>query len=223
MLFRSGACVLALLAAVLAVRPALAEGNRFALVIGNQTYDPSVGVLKNPYNDIALVADALERQGFVLARPPVRDAKRTDILGAVRELVARLNGAGVGAIGFIYYSGHGAADKDTNTNYLIPVDAKQPGTGAFWDESVKLEEILRLLDRAGAAAKFIVFDACRNELQLPTKDASKGLVPVAEQRGMFVAYASAPGRTASDMAIKAAPTQRRWPPNSRPPVRGSTI
>jgi hypothetical protein len=48
------------------------------------------------------------------------------------------------------------------------------------------------------AVKFVVFDACRNELQLPSRDTSKGLVPVAEQQGFFVAYASAPGRTATD-------------------------
>jgi hypothetical protein len=55
-----------------------------------------------------------------------------------------------------------------------------------------------LLDGARSAAKFVVFDACRNELQLPTIDTSKGLIPVAEQEGLFVAYASSPGRTASD-------------------------
>jgi uncharacterized caspase-like protein len=176
--------------------PALAE-QRIALVIGNQAYDPSVGVLKNPYNDVAVVGQALGRQGFEVL-PPIKDAKRTAILGAVRDLVRRLNAAGAGAIGFIYYSGHGAAEKDTNINYLIPIDAKEPGTSAFWDESVKLDDVLRLLDGARAAAKFIVFDACRSELQLPTKDTTKGLVPVAEQQGMFIAYASAPGHTASD-------------------------
>jgi uncharacterized caspase-like protein len=50
-----------------------------------------------------------------------------------------------------------------------------------------------------------VFDACRNELQLPAKDTTKGLVPVAEQQGMFIAYASAPGRTASDLGEKSGP------------------
>jgi uncharacterized caspase-like protein len=130
---------------------------------------------------------------------------RRAMLGGVRDLVRRLNAAGPGAIGFIYYSGHGAAEKDTNINYLIPVDASAPGTSAFWDDSVKLDDVLRLLDGARSAAKFIVFDACRNELQLPTKDTSKGLVPVAEQQGMFIAYASAPGRTASDMGDKSGP------------------
>jgi hypothetical protein len=181
---------------ILASLPALAE-QRIALLIGNQAYDPSVGVLKNPYNDIAVVGQALSRQGFEVL-PPIKDARRSTILGGVRDLVRRLNAAGASAIGFIYYSGHGAAEKDTNINYLIPVDAKEPGTSAFWDDSVKLDDILRLLDGARAAAKFIVFDACRSELQLPTKDTTKGLVPVAEQQGMFIAYASAPGHTASD-------------------------
>jgi formylglycine-generating enzyme required for sulfatase activity/uncharacterized caspase-like protein len=177
---------------------------RIALLIGNRAYDASVGVLKNPHNDVAVVGEALTKQGFEVL-PPIRDARRSTILGSVRELVRKLNTAGAGAIGFLYYSGHGAAEKDTNINYLIPVDAKEPGTTAFWDESLKLDDILKLLDGARSAAKFIVFDACRNELQLPTKDTTKGLVPVAEQQGMFIAYASAPGRTASDRGDKSGP------------------
>jgi formylglycine-generating enzyme required for sulfatase activity len=177
---------------------------RIALVIGNQGYDPSVGVLKNPHNDIAIVGQSLAAQGFEVL-PPIKDARRSIVLGGVRELARRLNAAGAGSIGFLYYSGHGAAEKDSNINYLIPVDAKEPGSATFWDESVKLDDVLRLLDGARSAAKFIVFDACRNELQLPTKDATKGLVPVAEQTGMFIAYASAPGRTASDKGEKSGP------------------
>jgi hypothetical protein len=170
---------------------------KIALLIGNQTYDPSVGVLKNPLNDISVVGEALARQGFEVL-PPIKNAKRSAILGAVRKFVDRLKTVGPNAIGFLYYSGHGAAEKDTNINYLIPVDAKEPGTAAFWDESLKLDDVLKLLDGAQWAAKFIVFDACRNELRLPTKDTTKGLVPVAEQQGMFIAFASAPGRAASD-------------------------
>src|SRR5262245_37679492 len=178
--------------------------NRIALLIGNRAYDASVGVLKNPHNDIAMVGEALAKQGFEVL-PPIKDARRSAILGGVRDLVRKLNAGSAGGIGFLYYSGHGAAEKDTNINYLIPVDAREPGTTAFWDESVKLDDILKLLDGARSAAKFIVFDACRNELQLPTKDTTKGLVPVAEQQGMFIAYASAPGRTASDRGERSGP------------------
>ncbi|MFZ4807384.1 MAG: SUMF1/EgtB/PvdO family nonheme iron enzyme [Hyphomicrobiaceae bacterium] len=196
--------LLIVVAMMIAAVPARAQEKRIALLIGNQAYDRSVGALKNPHNDIALVGAALTRQGFELL-PLVKDARRAAILTAVRDLVRRLNAAGAGAIGFIYYSGHGAAEKDTNINYLIPVDAKEPGSTIFWDESLKLDDILKLLDGARGAAKFIVFDACRNELQLPTKDTSKGLMPVAEQQGMFIAYASAPGKTASDRGARSGP------------------
>ena len=46
-----------------------ASQNRFALLIGNQSYDASVGVLKNPHNDVALVAEALKNQGFEILPP----------------------------------------------------------------------------------------------------------------------------------------------------------
>ena len=90
------------------------------------------------------------------------------------------------------------AEQDTNVNYLIPVDVTDPGSAAFWDKSLRLDEILHLLDLAPHAVKFVVFDACRRELQMPTKDLTKGLVPVAEQKGFFIAYSTAPGRAASD-------------------------
>lgn len=183
---------------------AASEEKRFALLIGNQAYDPSVGALKNPHNDVELVAAALKARGFEIL-PVVRDARRSAILAAVRDLAGRLRAAGAGAVGFLYYSGHGAAEKDTNINYIIPVDARDPGSVTFWDDSVKLDDIMRLLDQARDAVKFVVFDACRNELQLPTRDTSKGLLPVAEQQGFFVAYASAPGRTATDRGERSGP------------------
>ena len=51
----------------------------------------------------------------------------------------------------------------------------------------------------------MVFDACRNELKLPDKTATKGFLPVQTLRGMFVAFASEFGRTASDLGDKSGP------------------
>jgi uncharacterized caspase-like protein len=100
------------------------------LLIGNQAYDPSVGALKNPHNDGAIVGASLLAQGFEVL-PPVKDGSRGAIFRGVREVVRRLDAASTGSIGFIYYSGHGAVDKDTNMNYLIPIDAKEPGSPVF--------------------------------------------------------------------------------------------
>jgi hypothetical protein len=48
----------------------------------------------------------------------------------------------------------------------------------------------------------VVFDACRNELNLTRKGkkalADKGFVPLAYTPGVMVAYATAPGQTAAD-------------------------
>jgi Caspase domain len=85
------------------VPAATAQEKRIALLIGNQSYDPSVGILKNPHKDIALVGAALATQGFEVLTA-VRDARRSEILGAVRDLVRRLNSAGPSAIGFIVSS-----------------------------------------------------------------------------------------------------------------------
>jgi Caspase domain len=200
----AGVCLSLAIVFLLHVTAVMAQDKRIALLIGNQAYDPTVGVLRNPHNDIRLVGAALAKQGFTVL-PSVKDATRSQILHAIRDLVRRLNVVGPGAIGFIYYSGHGAAEKDTNINYVIPIDSKQPGTTEFWDESLKLDDILQYLDWARAAAKFVVFDACRTELQLPIKDTSKGLLPVAEQRGMFIAYSTAPGHSASDTGTSSGP------------------
>ena len=94
------------------------EPARIALLIGNQAYDPSVGVLKNPQNDIALVSQVLASRGYQVL-PLVKDATRVQILAAVRGLARQLNAAGPGAVGFLYYSGHGAAETETKRNMVF--------------------------------------------------------------------------------------------------------
>lgn len=78
-------------------RAAAQQEKRYALLIGNQAYDASVGVLKNPHNDIELVAKSLKGQGFEVL-PLVKDARRSTILGAVRDLASRLRVAEAAAL-----------------------------------------------------------------------------------------------------------------------------
>ncbi len=190
-------CSWILLFAVTAFAPVHAQ-ERHALLIGNKAYTKDVGPLTNPHNDIGVVGVALKQIGFD-KQTPLRDQKRSQILAAVRSHAGRLASAGVGATGFLYYSGHGAAAHGTNVNYIIPVDAADPKDDSFWDELVKLEEIVRILqERAPRAVHFVVFDACRNELLLPEKNVSKGLVPIPTPDGMLVGFASQFGATASD-------------------------
>jgi formylglycine-generating enzyme required for sulfatase activity len=180
---------------------------RVALLIGNQAYSREVGRLANPHNDVALLDKTLRSLGFeVLVE---KDAGLGALNRAVNAYTRKLRAAGPEAIGFFYYSGHGAADG--GTNYLIPVDVKTTETGELWDQSLRLTEITRKLKlEAGNATHFVVFDACRNTLKLTAPGSrslvqSKGFVPVAQESGMLVAYATAEGELASDIGDGAGP------------------
>jgi Caspase domain len=55
---------LALLASLVCTALSAQEPPRLALLIGNQGYTKKVGPLKNPHNDVGLVAASLTRIGF---------------------------------------------------------------------------------------------------------------------------------------------------------------
>src|SRR5262245_42075796 len=185
---------------------ALAE-KRAALLIGNEAYSSGIGQLTNPHNDVALLEQTLKGLGFEVVT--VRDAGLGALNRAVNAYARRVQAAGSGAIGFFYYSGHGASDG--NTNYRIPVDVQTTETGELWDQSLRLTEITRKLKaEAGNATHFVVFDACRNTLKLTQPGSramvqSKGFVPVTQETKMLIAYATAEGELASDLGSDAGP------------------
>jgi TRAP-type mannitol/chloroaromatic compound transport system substrate-binding protein len=180
---------------------------RIAMLIGNQAYGNEIGRLTNPHNDVAILEKALKGLGFEVTS--ARDAGLAGLHQAVNAYARRVQAAGLNAVGFFYYSGHGAADG--GVNYVIPVDVKTTDTGDLWDQSLRLTEITRKLKmEAGNASHFVVFDACRNSLKLTRPGTrslvqSKGFVPVAQESGMRIAYATAEGELASDVGVGAGP------------------
>jgi TPR repeat protein len=190
------------LASLVAFLPTMAHAEkRIALVIGNKDYKTSVGPLANPLNDIHLVSDALKSVGFEVLTP-VENATRTDMLRAVYALAASLRSAGRDAVGFLYYSGHGAASQ--GENYLIPIDVTEPSTEQLNIQGVKQSEVLKILrDEAPNAAHYLVLDACRNNLQ--GARGGKGFVAVEQQDGVLVAFSTAPGKTAQDTGSASGP------------------
>jgi cytochrome c553 len=181
---------------------------RFALVIGNQNYVPGVGgALKNPETDSGLVAGALNQIGFQVTS--ARNATRVDILREVNRLGAKLGDAGEDAIGFLYYSGHGAARPRDHVNFLIPVDVRDTSNEDFWFNTISLDDIIReLVNLAPKAAIFVVFDACRNELYLPVKSSSKGFESMRGINGVFIAFSTSPNETATDVGNAGGPYAR---------------
>ena len=203
--------MLIVLSICLAWQPASAE-QRLALLIGNQSYAKAVGPLTNPHNDIARVGAALKRLGFKVTL--VKDAGFGRLHKAIKRHTSLLRRAGPGAIGFFYYSGHGASNAVSRTNYLIPTDVVSANNEQLWDNSVRLKRIIdELRQRAGNATHFVVFDACRNRLKL-TKPGSKavvqakGFVPERRVPGMLIAYATAEGDVATDVGEGVGPYAR---------------
>lgn len=179
--------------------PGSPDKNRLALLIGNQSYVDAVGPLRNPHNDIALLGAALGTARFDVMNP-VRDATRKQIRRSVRAYARQLAALGDNAVGFFYYSGHGAAETETGPNYLIPVDATSMEGEDVWDDSVSLSWVVKTIqDTAPKAAHFIVFDACRNELRRTDyRNSHKGFVPLIQKNGLFIAFSTAPGTRALD-------------------------
>jgi Caspase domain len=207
MFIRGQVWLVALVAMVIALDSAIAQDKRIALLIGNEAYGSEIGRLANPHNDVALLEGTLKGLGFEVVT--VSNAGLGTLYQALNAYARRIQAAGPNAVGFFYYSGHGASDG--STNYLIPVDVKTIEAGELWDQSLRLPEITRKLKaEAGNATHFVVFDACRNTLRLTQPGSraivqSKGFVPVAQENGMLIAYATAEGELASDVGSGAGP------------------
>ncbi|MGH1350908.1 MAG: caspase family protein [Methyloligellaceae bacterium] len=182
---------------------AFAEKNKkFALLIGNKNYKIPDLNLKNPHNDIERIGVTLRKLGFRVTI--IKDATFGTLQKAVKRHTSDLRKAGANGIGFFYYSGHGAMDQNTRINYLIPVDIVNTNTEELWDNSIRLQEIIdEMKERAPQAIHFVVFDACRNELNLSSPGSrslfqSKGFRPESVVPGMLIAYSTAAGDVASD-------------------------
>ena len=186
------------------------ERPKIALLIGNGAYTGAISKLKNPLRDIETIKKALLKTGFQERNIiMVRNGGFRTIHKTVGRYIRRLKRSGRNAIGFFYYSGHGAVNRDTKVNYLIPTDIKVSDTDELWDSSIQLQTIInKLRGRASNATHFVVFDACRNSLKLsrPGTKAlfeAKGFEAVRKVRGMLIAYATADGETAADASAYA--------------------
>jgi hypothetical protein len=100
----------------------------------------------------------------------------------------------------------------------MPVDVSNADDAEVWTYSLDLKEIVnRLREQSPDAVHYVIFDACREELRL-TRDGAKalerkGFLPVVNISGVMIAYATAPGKTASD-AGDGVSTPRSWPRRS---------
>ena len=164
---------------------------RLALVIGNANYGQAP--LNNPANDARAFAKELQRVGFRLSlRLEASRQQMSEAIDAFCGELARSRGVGI-----FYYAGHGA--QLAWRNYLIPVDARLDKLADLQTKTIELNSLLAGLKQAKNPMNISILDACRDNpfgTRLPIEQ--PGLSQFDAPPGSLLAYATAPGNTASD-------------------------
>jgi len=165
-------------------------GKRLALVMGNANY--KVRPLKNTGNDADDVSRSLRSTGFEVI--DLRDATLSQMRSAVRQFGDRLVNNDVG---LVYYSGHGVEVK--GRNYFIPVNADIQREDEIADQGLDVSLILEKMSTAGKGVNILIVDACRDDpFGRSFRSSSRGLAQMDAPRGTIIAYATSPGKVASD-------------------------
>jgi len=180
--------VIVFLVVLNAIAFSLSASSRYALVIGNSNYE---GVyLRNPVNDANAMANALRELDFyVIQKTDLTKKKMLDVIWDFENKFTSED------ICLFYYSGHGV--QVNGINYLIPLKANILNERDVEFEAVALNRFMSNLEKA--KMNIVILDACRDNPYKGTKSTSKGLAQVTSKTdGTFIAYATAPGRTAAD-------------------------
>src|SRR5262245_8050656 len=165
------------------------EREFIALVIGNDAYPKSP--LQNSNNDAKAIAKLLEQLGFQVSL--ALDINLKEMEKAIDRFITDLK---PGSVGLFYYAGHGIQVE--GENYLIPTDFTLKDEADAKYTSYSASRLNERMEKTGSRLNIIILDACRNNPFLPSRSASRGLAIMSSGQGTFIAFATAPGRTASD-------------------------
>jgi len=168
----------------------LLTDRRVALIIGNANYQ--VGPLRNPVNDARSMARVLQSLGFeVILRTDSNLRQMEESLDEFYEKIQQ------GSVGIFYYAGHGI--QSGGENYLIPVNANLRVEQDLRYNTLPVGRVLGLMEAAKNGANIVILDACRdNPLGRNWRSMQRGLAPINTATGVYIAYATAPGKTAAD-------------------------
>ena len=175
-------------------------GRRVALVIGNGEYATEQDRLINPPNDARAVATKLEKLGFDVTLAVDRDMR--GMRDGLRAFDRSMQGA---ETALFFYAGHGMEYR--GRNYLFPVDAELESESDIDFQLVNMDTIQSLME-SRVPTQLIFLDACRNNPlagrfrnslgRSRSSGVGQGLARMDASDGTFIAYATAPGETATD-------------------------
>ncbi|PJB42533.1 MAG: hypothetical protein CO105_10820 [Comamonadaceae bacterium CG_4_9_14_3_um_filter_60_33] len=182
-----------------AALPANAAPAKYALIIGNSNYQFGKSSLKNPVNDAKLMAQSLQKLGFVTKQ--FTDLDRAGMAAAVQAFADQLP---KGATSVVFYSGHGM--QIGGASYLLPVDMAVTSEPSVALRAYPLKKLLERVSASKSSVNIVILDACRDNPFQPVPAVryrnfrNLGLGPVVAPRGTFVAYSTSPGQLAADGA-----------------------
>lgn len=167
---------------------------RIALIIGCNEYQFDKN-LKNPINDAYGINKELKKLGFntlMLHNPNLQQLKK--IIAEFKEQLKNYDTA------LFYFAGHGI--QVNGANYLIPTDAHVTSDKVIIDNCLPIQRVLSSMEDKKSNVNIIILDTCRNnpfERSLSHNSLlERGLASMTAPRGSFIAYSTAPGKTASD-------------------------
>ncbi|OGR06997.1 MAG: hypothetical protein A2511_14890, partial [Deltaproteobacteria bacterium RIFOXYD12_FULL_50_9] len=159
-------------------------------VIGNSKYTSSP--LKNPANDARTMAATLRRIGFEVEEKT--DLGYIQLNETVENFGRELKNGGVG---LFFYAGHGM--QVNGSNYLIPVDMEINDENEVRYKAVDMGLILAKMEQGRANVNIVMLDACRdNPFARSFRSNSRGLATMDAPNSTLIAYATGPGKVASD-------------------------
>ena len=163
---------------------------KFALVIGNSEYESSP--LRNPVNDAQLIGQSLSEIGFQTAVK--ENLSLSAMSAAIQNFTRQLP---KGSVGLFYFAGHGI--QIDGRNFLIPTDFNPAQTDVA-KQAIDVESVINAV--AGKSAlNILILDACRNAPKgFSVSSANKkGLAEIKNAPiGTYIAFSTAPGKTAKD-------------------------
>ena len=168
-----------------------ATEQRIALVIGNGAYGS--GPLKNPVNDAADMAKALQETGFKVTLK--QNANLQEMIESIENFGNSLKRGGVG---LFFYAGHGV--QVSGVNYLLPVNVRIKKESDVRFQAVDVGRVLAEMENANNGLNIVILDACRdNPFGKSFRSASRGLAIVANApTGTFISYSTGAGQVAGD-------------------------
>lgn len=166
---------------------------KYALVIGVQNYS-HIPALRHSLNDATDVSNSLKAKGFKVESLYDPQTKK-EIRDAIARYYTTMKDK-TGAVGLIYYAGHGMQNE--GENYIIPATADLKVPGDLEEQCVKMNTLMSVLN-SSSNLNILLLDACRtNSLPSFSRDVAQGLTKVEAPQGSIVLFATQPGKVASD-------------------------